>query len=57
MSRVLDVLDERIAELSKTIKQKAGESEEAKLLMTIPGVGYFGRSNTGRDRRYQSLSK
>jgi transposase len=38
---VLEVLDERIAELSKIIKQKAGESEDAKLLMTIPGVGYF----------------
>jgi len=23
------------------VKQRAGESEEAKLLMTIPGVGYF----------------
>jgi transposase len=38
---VLEVLDERIAELSKLVKQKAGESEGAKLLMTIPGVGYF----------------
>lgn len=38
---VLEVLDERIAELSKLVKQRAGESEDAKLLMTIPGVGYF----------------
>lgn len=38
---VMQTLDERIAELSKLVKQRAGESEEAKLLMTIPGVGYF----------------
>lgn len=38
---VMETLDERIAELSKLVKQRAGRSEEAKLLMTIPGVGYF----------------
>jgi len=38
---VMETLDERIAELSKLVKEKAGESEDARLLMTIPGVGYF----------------
>ena len=38
---VMETLDERIAELSKLVKEKAGEDEGAKLLMTIPGVGYF----------------
>lgn len=34
---VIDVLDEQIKELSKEIKQEAGEREEAKWLMSIPG--------------------
>ena len=38
---ILEALDERIVELSKLVKQKAGMNEDAKLLMTIPGVGYF----------------
>jgi transposase len=38
---VLEALDERIAELSKLVKQKASTNKDTKLLMTIPGVGYF----------------
>jgi len=38
---IMEALDERIAELSKLVNQGAGESEEAKLLMTIPGVGHL----------------
>jgi transposase len=38
---VINVLDERIAELSKLIQQRAGESEDAKIIMSIPGIGYF----------------
>lgn len=38
---VMETLDERIAELTKLVKRRASESEETKLLMTIPGVGYF----------------
>lgn len=34
-------LDERIKELERELKARAQENEEAKLLMTIPGVGYF----------------
>ncbi len=34
-------LDERIKELERELKVRAQENEEAKLLMTIPGVGYF----------------
>ena len=38
---MIGALDERIKEVSKKIEQIAGENEDAKLLMTIPGVGYF----------------
>lgn len=38
---ILEALDERIVELSKLVKQKASMNEDTKLLMTIPGVGYF----------------
>ena len=37
---VIEVLDEQIKELSAEIKRIAGESQEAKWLMSIPGVGY-----------------
>lgn len=37
---IIDTLDKHINELSAEIRRRAGESEEAKLLMTIPGVGY-----------------
>jgi transposase len=38
---IIGALDERIRQASKELKVRAEESEEAKLLMTIPGVGYF----------------
>lgn len=38
---VIDVLDKQINELSAMIRSIAGESQEAKWLMSIPGVGYF----------------
>ncbi|MDI6883729.1 MAG: IS110 family transposase [Hadesarchaea archaeon] len=37
----LEALEERIKGLSKRIMYLAGENANAKLLMTIPGVGYF----------------
>jgi transposase len=37
----IGALDERIRQVSRELRVKAEESEEAKLLMTIPGVGYF----------------
>ena len=38
---MIGALDERISQVSKELKQRAEESKEAKLLMNIPGVGYF----------------
>jgi transposase len=38
---VIDVLDRQINEISALIRKIAGESQEAKWLMSIPGVGYF----------------
>lgn len=38
---MIKALDERIQEVSVELKQKASGNEKAKLLMTIPGVGYF----------------
>lgn len=38
---VIEPLDEQIKEISAEIKRVAGESQEAKWLMSIPGVGYF----------------
>ena len=38
---VIEVLDEQIKELSVEIRRIAGESQKAKWLMSIPGVGYF----------------
>jgi transposase len=38
---MIGALDERIKQLSKELEAKANKSEEATLLMTIPGVGYF----------------
>ena len=38
---ILDVLGKHIKELSAMIRAIAGESREAKWLMSIPGVGYY----------------
>jgi len=38
---VLETLAQRIRELERELRSKAGESREAELLMSIPGVGYF----------------
>jgi len=38
---MIGALDERIAQVSKELKSRAEESDDAKLLMTVPGVGYF----------------
>ncbi|KXB03198.1 hypothetical protein AKJ47_02705, partial [candidate division MSBL1 archaeon SCGC-AAA261G05] len=38
---MIKALNERINRLSRELKQEARESEEANLLITIPGVGYF----------------
>jgi transposase len=38
---VIQVLDEHIREIERELKSRAGESEKAKLLMSIDGVGYY----------------
>ncbi len=38
---MIGALDERIRKISVQLRQNASESEEAKLLMSIHGVGYF----------------
>ena len=38
---VLETLAQRIRELERELRSRAGESREAELLMSIPGVGYF----------------
>ena len=38
---MIRALDKRIAWVSKELKQKAEENEEAKLLTSTPGIGYF----------------
>ena len=39
--RVIGVLDDEIKQLSKHLKELAEDNEDFKLLMTIPGVGYY----------------
>lgn len=39
--RVLKPLDEEIKLLSKELQRVADEDEDVKLLMTIPGIGYY----------------
>jgi transposase len=39
--RLIDGLNREMREASRTIRQKAGRNEDAKLLMTIPGISFF----------------
>jgi transposase len=39
--RILEILDEEIKLLSKELEGVAEGDEEVKLLMTIPGIGYY----------------
>ena len=39
--KVMDVVEGEIKELNKMVRERARESEEAKRLMTIPGISYF----------------
>ena len=39
--KVLDILSEEIKEINKDVQGRAKESEEAALLMSMPGVSYF----------------
>jgi transposase len=39
--RLIESLDKELEEASKLIAQRAGDSEDARLLMTIPGISYY----------------
>ncbi len=39
--RLIDGLNREIREASRTIQEKAGSNEDAKLLMTIPGISFY----------------
>ncbi|MDI6820014.1 MAG: hypothetical protein QMC89_03805, partial [Candidatus Hodarchaeaceae archaeon] len=53
---VMKTLDERIKRISKKIEKKSEESEEAKLLMSIPGGELlFGACHSIGDRRYLEI--
>ncbi|MDG6926682.1 MAG: IS110 family transposase [Nitrososphaerota archaeon] len=39
--RLIESVNRELKEVEKLIAQKAGESEDAKLLMTIPGISYY----------------
>ena len=59
---MIGALDERIKQVSKELEARAKESREARLLMTIPGVGYFSalrfwqRLETSRDSAIRKSS-
>jgi transposase len=39
--RLIDIFSEEIKVLSKELKSEAQEDEDVKLLMTVPGIGYY----------------
>jgi transposase len=39
--RVIESVNRELKEVSRLIAQKAGDSEDARLLMTIPGISYY----------------
>ena len=39
--RLIESVNRELKDVEKLIVQKAGESEDAKLLMTIPGISYY----------------
>ena len=53
---VMSVLSEQVEKLSKELRQTAPADEDAKLLMTIPGIGYYSalliKSEVGRIDRF-----
>ena len=53
---VMSVLSEQVERLSKELRQAAPADEDARLLMTIPGIGYYSalliKSEVGRIDRF-----
>ena len=58
--RLIDGLDAEIRSASKTIEERAKENEDAKLLMTIPGISFFSAllvvSEVGEISRFEGSS-
>jgi len=58
--RLIDGLDVEIRSASKTIEQRAKDNEDAKLLMTIPGISFFSAllvvSEVGEISRFEDSS-
>lgn len=58
--RLIDGLNREIHEASRTIREKAGSNEDAKLLMTIPGISFFSAllivSEIGEIERFEDSS-
>jgi len=59
--RVITPLDHEIKRVSKELKQTAGIDEDTKLLMTVPGVGYYSallvKSEIGDINRFSDAEK
>jgi len=58
---ILDELEQQIKAVNKSIRDSVRHDEKAKLLMTIPSVGYYGvlliRSEIGYINRFPSARK
>jgi transposase len=58
--RLIDSLNREIREASITIREKAGSNDDAKLLMTIPGIRFFSAllivSEIGEIERFEDSS-
>jgi transposase len=58
--RLIDGVNVEIREASKTIEEKAKDNEDAKLLMTIPGIGFYAAlliaSEVGEISRFEDPS-
>jgi transposase len=58
--RLIDGVNVEIREASKTIEEKAKDNEDAKLLMTIPGIGFYAAlpiaSEVGEISRFEDSS-
>jgi len=58
--RLIDGVNAEIREASKTIEEKAKDNEDAKLLMTIPGIGFYAAlliaSEVGEISRFEDSS-
>ena len=55
---VLEVLNKEIDDISNKIKEIANDNEDAKLLMSVPGISlYSGAFSTQRNRGHKQVSR